>query len=286
MRKTLATIAAALLPLLIQAQQRPDTLKISTLYTTHVVFTTEVTYADLSNTAIVAAKKVEQNTNMLAIKAREPFTTTASVTALEANGSIHTFILAYDEHPDMLIIDTRTPATEQPVPESGRRRSGRGVTTRHTTSGTANVSMVRRSDAPDLKEVIGYPQTVFHIAGRSQRITASCTNIFAYSDITYVTLTLSNRSGVSYEAADASFIIESRNKGKRKVVTEKNVFPKNRYGTLSAGPDETAKICYSLEKVTLSDDQVLKVYIYEQGGQRNLVLTLSPADVNQAKIPE
>ena len=50
-----------------------DTLSISTAYTTHVIFSTDLTYADLSNNKIVAAKIIEQNKNMLAIKARTPF---------------------------------------------------------------------------------------------------------------------------------------------------------------------------------------------------------------------
>ena len=33
-----------------------DTLKISTAYTTHIIFSTDITYADLSNNRIVAAK--------------------------------------------------------------------------------------------------------------------------------------------------------------------------------------------------------------------------------------
>ena len=35
-----------------------DTLKLSTAYTTHIIFSTDLTYADLSNNRIVAAKIV------------------------------------------------------------------------------------------------------------------------------------------------------------------------------------------------------------------------------------
>ena len=34
--------------------------------------------------------------------------------------------------------------------------------------------------------------------------------------------------------------------------------------------------------MTLADDQVLKVYLYEEGGQRNLVMTISEKDINKA----
>ena len=38
-----------------------------------------------------------------------------------------------------------------------------------------------------------------------------------------------------------------------------------------------------MPKVSLSKDQVLRVYFYEQGGQRELVLTIDAADINRAK---
>ena len=44
-----------------------DTLRVSTSFTTHVIFGTELTYADLSNKTIVAAKIIEQYRNMLAL---------------------------------------------------------------------------------------------------------------------------------------------------------------------------------------------------------------------------
>ncbi len=34
--------------------------------------------------------------------------------------------------------------------------------------------------------------------------------------------------------------------------------------------------------MTLSDDQVLKVYLYEDNGQRNLEMTLSARDINSS----
>ena len=76
-----------------------DSLSISTAYTTHVIFSTDLTYADLSNNKIVAAKIIEQNKNMLAIKARPPFEEYTSVSALESNGKMYTFIVRLDPSP-------------------------------------------------------------------------------------------------------------------------------------------------------------------------------------------
>jgi hypothetical protein len=41
-------------------------------------------------------------------------------------------------------------------------------------------------------------------------------------------------------------------------------------------------IVVDLEKQTLSENQVIKVYIYEEGGQRNLEMTIDTKDINKA----
>ena len=88
---------------------------------------------------------------------------------------------------------------------------------------------------------------------------------------------------MSYEVGDATFVIESRKKGKRSVQYEKNLYPKGRFGTLITGAGECSRIAYSFDKITLTKDQVLKVYLYETGGQRNLLLTMCCNDINRAR---
>lgn len=243
-----------------------DTLKISTAYTTHIIFSTDVTYADLSNNRIVAAKVVEQNRNILAIKARCPFEETTSISALEANGTMHTYIVAYEESPKTLIIDERETA------ESKNRGDMR-----------ANVTSNRRSDAPTLSQMSSSEQRIHHIGAREYGITALCENIVSYSDITYITISVQNKSGVSYDIKDATFVLESKRRGKRSVVIEKTIFPEGRHGSLNCPVGEKAKMAYSFKKITLSKEQVLKIYLYEHGGQRNLEMTIDTNDINKAE---
>ena len=60
--------------------------------------------------------------------------------------------------------------------------------------------------------------------------------------------------------------MESKRKRRRSVVLEKAVFPKNRHGSLSAADEGMQKIAYPFDKMTLSEDKVLNVYLY--GGRR------------------
>lgn len=248
-----------------------DTLRLSTAFTTHVIFSTDLTYADLSNSKVVAAKIIEQNRNMLALKARCPFDEPTSVSALESNGKMHTYIVLYDAAPSELVIDTRK-TLEEPRTASKPQRIGGN-----------QVSLTGKSDAPLLSDVINLRQRLYHLGAKAYEITAQCENIISYSDITYVVLSLQNRSGISYDIEDATFVIESKKKGKRTVVFEKTLFPRSRYGNLSAAAGSSGKIAYSFDKMTLSKDQVLKVYLYESSGQRNLTITMDTNDINKAQ---
>ncbi len=258
------------------AQQKSDTLAVSDLFTTHIIFNTDLIYADISNSQAMAAMILDQSRNMMALKARTPFTTPLSVSALESNGSMHTFIVKYDENPSTLVYDRRY-RKEQTTPSEALKESRKGK------AKDAGAALYRKTDAPLLQEVVESGQSLWHISRRLYDIDVTCTNILTYSDITYLVFSLKNHSGVSYECSDATFVVESKKQSKKSVVYDKNIFPKSRYGTISCEPGGDTRIGYSLEKISLSRDQILKVYFYEKDGQRELVLTINPTDINKAK---
>ena len=283
-RISLAISIAVLSVFTVSAQV--DTLSISSDFTTHIIFSTDLTYADLSNSRVVVAKIVEQNKNMLALKARLPFGEKTSISALESNGTMHTFIVRYDSSPDKLVIDMREenkPRYQAPVADMlNTARGTQSEYSKYQPEGS-NVSTWKSGKAPLLKDVAQYSQKLFHLSDRQYDIQVLCEDISSHSDITYITLSLRNKSGISYSINDASFVIESKKESKRTVKYENTLFPRSRFGSLSAGPGEYTRMVYSFDKMTLSKDQVLKIYFYEQDGQRNLVLTLDTKDINKAR---
>lgn len=246
------------------AHAQIDTLRISDAYTTHLIFSSDVTYADLSNPADVVAKVIEQNRNMVAMRARYPFEASSSISALESNGQMHTFIVTYKPDPGQLIVDMRQRITYE-SPESDSQ-------------GAQDATY----EPPQLHEIVEGRQQLYHIGVKKYGITALCEDIVSYRDVTHIVLSLRNRSSVSYSIADATFVLESKRKGKRTVAFEKGLTPKNRHGSLSADAGGVTRMAYSFDKMTLADDQVLKVYLYEEGGQRNLVMTITAKDINKA----
>ena len=247
-----------------QPPVKVKTVEISDKYTTHFIFGTDITYADLSRPSILAGKLVDQGRNKLALKAKGPFRGLANVSIEEANGAFHTYYLKYAEAPESLVMDAR--------PSAGG-------------GSAAQANYLKRGDAPSLQAVSTLPRQLYHTSMREYQLTLSCENIFAYSDMTYLVLTLQNDSGISYETEDAIFVLETKQGGRRRPPIESTILPKNKYGKLTTGPFQESRVAYSFEKITLAKDQRICIYVYESGGRRELKLILTAADINGATSP-
>ncbi len=267
-----------------------EVVEVSEKFTTHIIFATDINYADLSKPSVLTGKLVDQGKNKLALMARAPFQGMANITVEEANGMFHSYLLRYKETPDNLVVDTRDDS-----PSTASRHNGSASVVRASKEKEAGVVSVsrrglaanalKRGDAPLLSEVVEMRQSLYHLGSVAHHLTLLCENIFAYSDITYLVFSLKNDSGISYETGDATFVLESHNGMRRKIVYEKTILPKNRFGKLTTAARSQSRIAYSFDKLTLSNDQVLKVYVYENGGNRNLVMTLTAKDINGAVEP-
>lgn len=300
-RLMLIAILFMAVPMSVSAQfsQELKTIEIGTLSTTHVLFTSDLTYVDISMQDVIAAKIVEASKNMLALKARQEFDFTTTISALEANGTMHTFKVKYNPFPQKLLVDTRTGAEQSsgnmntqirpesvsssgPVVQQPRPEVRDGSVNVTTGSSTSNFG---KADAPTLEEIIRKPQELFHIGDRSFKLEAYCTNVYVYSDLMYIVLTVYNNSDIGYEAGDAQFAVENNNRKRNNLESDKDIWAKSSYGTLSCPPRGKTVVGYTIPKFTLVKNECLRVYIYEKKGSRNLVLTLTDKDINYAISP-
>lgn len=240
-----------------------DTVYISTLSTTHIRFSSELKYVDLSN-KVLSARIVEGSKDIVAVKAKEAFEFTTTMSCLEADGGLHTFIVAYDERPKVLIVDMR-------------RSSAR--------PGMTDMSKPRVTDLvqEDLNEKVGVldslEREIYHIGDVAYDIKILCENVIIKDDVTYIDLSIENGSAVSYSMSSPRFVIESKRKTKRGLVYEKQLFPKHTSGETVTAPGTVSRMEFSFDKVTLVKGQVFRIYLYEDGGPRNFVLSFGVRDL-------
>ena len=240
-----------------------DTVYISTMSTTHIRFSSELKYVDLSN-KVLSARIVEGSKDIVAVKAKEAFEFTTTMSCLEADGRLHTFIVAYDESPEVLIVDMR----RSPV-----------------RPGMTDITKPRVTDLvqEDLDEKVGVSDTlereIYHIGDVVYDIKVLCENVIIKDDVTYIVLSVENGSAVSYSMSNPRFVIESKRKTKRGLVYEKQLFPKHTSGESVTAPGTVSRMVFSFDKVTLVKGQVFRIYLYEDGGPRNFVLSFGVRDL-------
>lgn len=294
-----------------QEQNEMRTIEIGLLSTTHVLFTSDLTYVDISMQDVVVAKIVEASKNMLALKAKVEFDFTTTISALEANGTMHTIQVKFNAFPENLLVDTRIkgkvtdgtmntqirpvqqqPQSNQPAEEKVKYVSSSSIPTVRINEPPQGINVTStqasnfgRADAPTLEEIMKRPQQLYHIGDRNFKLEAYCTNIYVYSDFIYVVLKVKNNSDIGYEAGDAQFAIETKTRKKKFLESDRDVWAKSSFGTLSCPPRSTTMVGYTIPKFTLLRNESLRIYIYEKKGNRNLVLTVNDKDINYAISP-
>ena len=169
-------------------------------------------------------------------------------------------------------------ASRQQAQQQRQSTSGVNVTSTET-------SNFGRGNAPSIEEVMRKGRNLYHITDKCYGMEADCINIYAYSDQLYIVLSLNNKSDIGYDAGDAQFTVETKKVSAKTLQSDKPIWPKSSFGKLACAPNSMTKIGYTIPKLTLQKNEVLKVYIYEKDGTRNLFLTLDAKDVNYAVSP-
>lgn len=244
--------------------QAPDTLFISTSQVVHLRFASELKYVNLGSKEIVA-KIVDGSKDFVAVKAREPFETVTSMSCLETNGAMHTFLVAYREEPGRLEIDTRVARLDSTFCFSPQYSDG------------------EPSGSFIFEDIVNMKQELYHLGTRGYDIEILCENIFVKDDVLYILMSLRNDSAVSYDLSVPRFAVESKRRTKRGIQYEKAIFPRQAYGLGVTAPDAVGKMVFTFDKISLTRGQVFRVYFYEKGGSRNFVLTMGEKDVNRAR---
>ena len=245
-----------------------DTLFISTSQTVHLRFASELKYVNLGDRVLVA-KIVDGSKDFVAVKAREAFDFCTSMSCLESNGQMHTFLVAYREHPERLEVDTRVSPSAAGTAVSAVSASALAPADSLSLSSLSNIATMK--------------QELYHIGTSGYGLQILCENIFYKDDVLVLLISVRNSSAVSYELATPRFAVESAKRTKRGLQYEKAVFPRASYGLGAVAPDSVGKLVFTFDKIALVKGQVFRMYFYEKGGARNLVVTMNGKDVNGAK---
>lgn len=249
---------------------RKDTIYLSDKNTTHIRFDSDIKYVDLSN-KVIMAKIVEGSKDIVAVRAREPFDFSTSISCLESDGDMHSYIVVYDENPANLIIDSRhLSKMEEYVRQVDM---------------TPELFTERNEDRQfDIEDMKYARQEFYHIGSQRYDIHCFCKNIFVDKDVYYFVFDLKNFSKTSYELSEPRFAIESRKRSSRGLKYEKQLYPRVVSACNKIEPRSSGKMVFAFEKFSVPRDQVFNVYVYEKDGTRNFRISILGRDIKDATM--
>ena len=266
-----------LLGLDLGANGAPGKLPVTPFYvsdqkTTHLVFPYPVTYVDLGNPGIIAAKATGAE-NIVRVKAAGNAFPEANMTVLTSGGKLYMFLVNYQHDPKVLSLDLgaageaaggqATAATggailsNSPIPQGNLDAySGQALARGGTSASERANQLSLRAGA------VGYQQETL-----------------------FFPLHIANKSNVTYDVDFVKFYIQDKQVAKRTAEQALEVNPVYVFnGALKKIPARgMLEQVYIFRKFTIPDQKQLIIELYEKGGGRNIKLRLTNADLLKAR---
>lgn len=251
----------------------PYRLEVTYNKTCHLIFPVAIRYTDLGSNYLIAGK-AEDAQNVLRIKAAvKDFAEETNFSVITQDGQFYSFNVIYNADPHTLSYDL------QKMKQDAEREQMKNVQFEEL-----------GFNPPSLTEVVLktiYQQNkryVRHIAARSYGIQSILKGIYVHNGKFYLHLEAKNRSNVPFVVDFCTYKIIDKQIAKRTVSGEKQLVPIRQYPGLEVISDNSvAGNVILLDQFTITDEQVLRIEIFERNGARNQVLEIENSDLVAAK---
>lgn len=256
----------------------PYDIEVSFNKTVHILFPAAVQYVDLGSNDIIAgrASGAENVVRIKAAVAGFPGETNCSV--ITADGSFYSFIVRYADEPERLSVEMDDWLRKNPTGESANDR----MFVRLSELGGETPVLVNRimysvykKNASDIKSV----------GSKQFGIESLLKGVYIHKDLMYFHIAVRNTSNVSYDMDFIRFKIVDKKVAKRTAVQETYVNPVRVYSQQNTVDGKsTVRNVFVFPKMTLPDDKVLTVEIFEKGGGRHQSFNIGNAELVGAKL--
>jgi len=251
----------------------PYRLEVTYNKTTHLIFPDAIRYTDLGSDLLIAGE-AEDAQNVLRVKAAiRDFSEETNFSVITKDGKFYNFNVTYSGDPSTLNYDLQKMQKEE------------------QRSGDKNVLFEELGfNPPSLTEQVLetiYHQNkryVRHIASKAYGIQFVLKGLFVHNGKFYFHTELKNKSNVPFVIDFCTFKIVDKQIAKRTVSQEKQLLPIRQYPGIESVPDNfSASNVTLLDQFTISNDQVLRIELYEKNGGRNQVLDIENSDLVNSK---
>lgn len=255
----------------------PHKVEVTFDKTVHILFPAEVKYVDLGSTNLIAGK-VTGAENVVRVKAAvRDFQNETNFSVITADGCFYSFNVIYADEPSQLSIEM----------EDWLRKNPESI--------FANDRMFVQlkelgGETPVLVNQIMYNiykknvRDIKHIGSKTLGVQALLKGIYVHNDLLYFHTSLRNYTNLSFDIDYIRFIVKDKKVAKRTAMQESVIEPVRAYNNLvTVDGKATVRNVFVLPKVTIPDDKVLEVEIYERNGGRHQSYRIENIDLVAAK---
>lgn len=263
-------------PFLYEQMIVPYGLEVSFHKTTHLLFKSSIRYVDLGSNDLIAGK-AQQAENVLRVKANKAyFEQETNLTVICDDGSFYTFNVKYADEPEKLNIDMN----EAVLQENRKQPNKQTVFFEELGNESPRwVDLVMQS-------IYDENQTeIRHIGSKKSGMQFRLKGLYTENGLLYFHTELKNHTKVPFEIDFISFKVVDKKQLKQTAMQEKQLQPLRMYhfvNQIKGKGKERSVFC--LETLTLSDDKILEVSVFEKNGGRHQSFQLENKDWEQAEI--
>ncbi|MEG1290520.1 MAG: DUF4138 domain-containing protein [Bacteroidales bacterium] len=243
-----------------------DTIIVAMNKTVHIAFSQPVKYCDVGSHSVLVAQTTEQTSNILRLKAQEPFSYATNFSVITAGDKFYSFTLLYQENITQFLYDYRTELATLPLTI--------------TEPEPAKQVLVKGESIVD--KIYTYKRRINHIGYNYNKLLLACDGIYAHRDTLYFAVSLENNSPLTFTPADLRLQIEDKQSSSRSASQITSVSILAQKGDLICAPKNVSKAVLVIAAISLNNKQTLTLYAYEEKGNRNLYISILQADIMNA----
>ncbi|EHB91867.1 conjugative transposon protein TraN [Alistipes indistinctus] len=257
---------------------RPYRVEVTFTKTVHILFPAAVTYVDLGSTDLIAGK-ADGAENVVRIKAAvRNFSGETNFSVITADGCFYSFNATYSAEPGQLNIEMEDWLHKDPY------------------SDFANDRMYIRLDELGNETPLVVNRIMHTIYERNAReirtvgskhfgVQAWLKGVYIHNDLMFLHTSFRNFTRVPFDIDFIRFRIADKNVAKRTALQETFIKPVRVYNELARiGAKKTVRSVYAFGKITIPDDKVLVMEIYESNGGRHQSFRIENPELVNARF--
>ena len=255
----------------------PHGLEVTYDKTVHILFPSAERYVDLGSLNLIAGK-ADGAENVIRVKATvRNFRTETNMSVITEDGSYYSFNVKYADEPLLLNVEMKDFIHD-------------GSTVNRPNNAQEIYLKELGSESPMLVHLImkslhkENKRKVKHIGCKRFGIQYLLKGIYVHNDLLYLHTSLRNSSDISFDIDYIRFKVIDKKVAKRTAMQENFIEPVRTYNRLiTVDGKATVRNVLVLPKLTLPDDKLLVVEIYEKGGARHQSFRIENTDLVAAK---